>query len=391
MRMKDAQGGAAPVKVSLTLIVRNEEQNLERCLISVHGLFDEIVVVDTGSTDGTKGIAARFGARVVDFPWVDDFAAARNVALENATSDFALWLDADEIIEPPSRDKLRSLLLQLSAERQEAYVLRCLCDTSTGGVLAVDHPRLFPLRDDVRWVYRVHEQIIPALHHAKIPMIWTDIEVRHFGYADPVIHEQKRQRNLALLHRELAERPMDPFIYYYLGTLAFEREQWQEALGYFILSLAKWGTSESIACKLFAMIAWTNQILLRYEESLRVCNEGLGCFPSDAELWFRKAIALRYLRQPGEAEACWTRVLSLGRPNKLYSVDPGIYGHLTRRNLALIAEERGDFGLANAHWRAVLSECPGDRLALDHLAALAPKLICGDFQPVTDDGRPAAA
>src|SRR5262249_18057339 len=152
------------------------------------------------------------------------------------------------------------LFKELAPAKQEAYVLRCLCDTVDGGVLAVDHPRLFPLRHDIRWVYRVHEQIIPALARAQIPMIWTDIAVRHAGYADPVIHEQKRQRNLILLHKELAERPNDPFIYYYLGTLAFEREQWQEALGYFILSLAKWGPTESIACKLFGMIAWTNQI-----------------------------------------------------------------------------------------------------------------------------------
>ena len=91
-------------------------------------------------------------------------------------------------------------------------------------------------------------------------MRWTDIIVRHSGYADPVIHEKKRQRNQLLLTRELAERPNDPFIYYYLGTLAFERKQWRrKAAGLrYILSLAKWGTRESIACKLFAMIAWTN-------------------------------------------------------------------------------------------------------------------------------------
>ena len=97
-------------KVSLTMIVRNEEQNLPRCLESVRGLFDEIVVVDTGSTDRTKEIAAGFGARVFDFAWIDDFAAARNVALDHATGDYAFWLDADDVIEPPERDKLKSLL-----------------------------------------------------------------------------------------------------------------------------------------------------------------------------------------------------------------------------------------------------------------------------------------
>ena len=256
----------------------------------------------------------------------------------------------------------------LRPDTNEAYVLRCFCDTADGGhLLAVDHPRLFPLRDDIRWDYRIHEQIIPALHRAKIPMVWTDIVVRHTGYADPAVHQRKRERDLKLLMKEHADGPNDPFVLYYLGTIAFERSQWQEALGYYILSLAKWGTTESIACKLFAMIAWTNQILMRYDESLRVCDEGLHYFPDDGELLFRKAIAQRYRGKTGEAEACWTKILGLGRPQKLYSIDPGIYGHLTRRNLAIIAGERGDHDLAQAHWRAVLAECPGDPAALQQL------------------------
>ena len=97
-------------KVSLTMIVRNEEENLPRCLESVQGLFDEIIVVDTGSTDRTKEIAAGFGARVFDFAWIDDFSAARNVALDHASGDYALWLDADDVIEPSQKEKLRELL-----------------------------------------------------------------------------------------------------------------------------------------------------------------------------------------------------------------------------------------------------------------------------------------
>src|SRR5882757_3140262 len=88
-------------KISLTMIVRNEENNLPRCLESVRGLFDEIVVVDTGSTDRTAEIARSFGARVFDFVWVDDFAAARNAALARARGAYAFWLDADDRLDPP--------------------------------------------------------------------------------------------------------------------------------------------------------------------------------------------------------------------------------------------------------------------------------------------------
>ncbi len=232
------------------MIVRNEEANLPRCLASVRGLFDEIVVVDTGSVDRTKDIALEFGARVFDFVWIDDFAAARNAALEQATGDYVFWLDADDVIEASEREKLKGLLGELRPAKHETFVLRCVCNTSSNGMIVVDHPRLFPRLHNVSWEPRIHEVINPALERAGIPMTWTDIRIRHMGYVDPVVHEQKRQRNLMLLQKELADRPDDPFIYYYLGTLSFEREQWQEALGYFILSVAKWGTTQAIACKL---------------------------------------------------------------------------------------------------------------------------------------------
>jgi hypothetical protein len=98
-------GADAPViretaSASLTMIVRDEAENLSNCLESVRGIFDEIVVVDTDSVDRTKKIAREFGAKVVDFVWIDDFAAARNEALAHATGDYAFWLDADDVVEP---------------------------------------------------------------------------------------------------------------------------------------------------------------------------------------------------------------------------------------------------------------------------------------------------
>ncbi len=147
-----ARGPAAIV--SLTMIVRNEENNLPRCLESVRGLFDEVVIVDTGSQDRTIEIARSFGAKVFEFVWVDDFAAARNEALAHATGDFVFWLDADDVVEPAERDKLQALLAGLSTDDPAGYVVRCACDPSpdgVGGETVVDHIRLFPLRADVRW------------------------------------------------------------------------------------------------------------------------------------------------------------------------------------------------------------------------------------------------
>lgn len=356
---------AKKAKVSLTMIVRNEEHNLTNCLESVKGLFDEIVIVDTGSTDRTKEIARKFGARIIDFAWIDDFAAARNVALENATGYYAFWMDADDVITPTERAKLGPLLQSLTTGQKTAYVVRC-----ASGQTVVDHVRLFPLLPSVRWTYRVHEQILPAIQKDNIPVQWSNITILHTGYANPDIKERKRQRDWNILMQELENNPNDAFVLYNLGMIEFERDHWKDALGCFEKSFSNAphsATLESLQRKLYAMLAWSHQILKNYEESLRLCEEGLAADAQDAELWFRKAVAYKYLRKNIEAEACWKHILRLQRPQKFCSIDQGIYGHLTRRNLAIIAAERGDLAEAKMHWHAVLAECPGDADAVRNL------------------------
>jgi glycosyltransferase involved in cell wall biosynthesis len=427
-------------KVSLTMIVKNEEANLPHCLASVEGIFDEIVVVDTGSTDRTREIAREFGAKVFDFEWIDNFAAARNEALSHATGDYAFWLDADDVIEPEQREKLVALLAGLTrpmsppcsgiacgsagstplppainacgsagstplppainacgsagstppdppfarggkgplglAGREEkgvstaAYVVRCACDPSpdgTGGDTVVDHIRLFPLRDDVRWTYRVHEQILPALRRANVPVKWTDLTVRHTGYVDKALRARKIERDTKILKRELEDRPDDPFVLFNLGAIAVERRDWNEALEYLKRSLAGSAPSDSIVRKLFALLARTHQMMGDSRGALAACAKGLELDPKDAELWFRKGMVHRHRGESAEAEKCWRLILTLRRPDQFCSVDQGIFGHLTRRNLAVMAAERGDHAEVRRLWEAVLAECPGDREALAKL------------------------
>jgi hypothetical protein len=101
-------------------------------------------------------------------------------------------------------------------------------------------------------------------------------------------------------------------------------------------------------------------------------GEGLSSHPEDAELWFRCAVVHRHRGESAQAESCWWRILSWHRPEQYCSIDEGIYGHITRRNLAVLAVERGDHAEAARLWRAVLAECPGDRVATANLERLAP-------------------
>ncbi len=298
-----------------------------------------------------------------DFVWVDDFAAARNAALARATGDYAFWLDADDVVDPAQREALAELLAGLPANDPSAYVVRCACDpgpNGDGGQTVVDHIRLFPVREDVRWSYAVHEQILPALRRAKVPVRWTDVTVRHTGYTDPALRERKLKRDSKILEAELAEPPDDPFVLFNLGSIAVERQDWPTALGYLQRSLSGSDSSDSIVRKLFALIARCHQMLGDLPAALHSCAEGLRIDPDDAELHFRKAVLHRKAGHPAEAEACWRRIFTLKRPHRFCSVDQGIYGHLTLRNLAVLAEERGDHAEALQLWKLVLEACPGD-------------------------------
>jgi len=124
--------------------------------------------------------------------------------------DYAFWLDADDLLDPPQRIQLQALLDGLRPGDGAAYVVRCSCDpgpNGDGGQTVVDHIRLFPVREGVRWTYAVHEQILPALRRANVSVRWTDLTVRHTGYTDPALRERKLQRDCKILEAELAERP----------------------------------------------------------------------------------------------------------------------------------------------------------------------------------------
>ncbi len=244
-----------------------------------------------------------------------------------------------------------------------AYVVRCSCDpgpNGDGGQTVVDHIRLFPVREDVRWTYAVHEQILPALCRVNVPVRWTDVTVRHTGYTDPALRARKLERDCTILDAELAERPHDLFVLFNLGAIAVERQDWQTAVGYLQRSLRGSAPTDSIVRKLYALLARCHQMLGDVPMALAACAEGLRLDPDDAEIHFRKAILHRKAGQPADAEACWRRILTLKRPDQFCSVDQGIFGHLTLRNLAVLAEERGDREEAHRLWQLVLAECPGD-------------------------------
>jgi GT2 family glycosyltransferase/Flp pilus assembly protein TadD len=350
-------GGSGRPRVSLCMIVRNEEANLPDCLRSVADLVDEIVVVDTGSTDATREVACRFGAKVVDFPWCDSFAAARNESLRHASGEWAFWLDADDRLNEDNRAKLRVLFASLNGENV-AYALKCLCPASPSGGAAtvVDHVRLFRNHPALHWEYRVHEQILPAIRRQGGQVRWTDVVVHHAGYQDPALRGRKLERDLRLLRLENEEKPDDPFTLFNLGSVSQELGRCAEALPLLRRSLERSHPQDSIVRKLYALIASCHRALGQSQEALAACREGRTHYPDDAELLFDEGLLLRETGDLAGAEACLLRLLAAREGGHFASVDTGLRGYKTRHNLAVVYHQQGRHAEARAQWQAVVAE-----------------------------------
>ncbi|MFZ5595902.1 MAG: glycosyltransferase [Bacillota bacterium] len=211
--------------VSLCIIARNEERCIEACINSARDLADEIILVDTGSTDKTREIAAGCGAGVYTYTWRDDFAAARNYSLELARGDWILVLDADEILEPVGPGELAGLM---SAQAEGYFItIRNYLDKELH-FYEDSAVRLFKNNPRYRFENPLHEQVATSIkrHNSGAGLVFSSLLIHHFGYLQRRIEsKQKRSRNIDLIKKALTGKKGDPFLLYSLGIEYFQAGQ----------------------------------------------------------------------------------------------------------------------------------------------------------------------
>ncbi|MBI5115350.1 glycosyltransferase, partial [Candidatus Poribacteria bacterium] len=200
--------------LALIMIVKDEQDNLSELLPAISSCFDEIVIVDTGSSDKTVEIAQTFTEKVFHFAWNDDFSAARNFALSKARSDWILWLDADDRMKPEDV----SLMKVHISSANKAFLLKVV--SSAGGADAAEfiQLRLFPNLVGIAWEGRIHEQILPSMKRKGLEFeLLAEASIIHTGYNDANILKKKTLRNIALLEKEQECRPDDSNVLHHLA------------------------------------------------------------------------------------------------------------------------------------------------------------------------------
>ncbi len=208
--------------ISLCMIVRNEEDVLDRCLRSVSDLVDEIILVDTGSTDRTREIAAAYTEKLYDFPWIDDFAAARNFSFSKATCDYCIWLDADDILTQRDRQKFAVLKADLTPA-VDVVMLRYNTGFDESGNVTFSYyrERLVKNHTDMRWKGAVHEVIDT---HGNT--IWSDCAVTHRK-----LHPSDPDRNLRIFENLLRNgTSLDPRQQFYYARELYYHRRYTDAL-----------------------------------------------------------------------------------------------------------------------------------------------------------------
>ena len=333
------------MRVSLCLIVKDEIDYLEGCIESARSLVDDIVVVDTGSSDGTDSLAARLGATVSHVPFEGDFSAARNAALALATGDWIIFLDADERLVQGYRGALERCLRE---SPDDVWALRLLRYNffATGGFYTGRELRVLRNRPGVEYRRKVNESVAQSISDlggrvASVPVVFN-----HFGHCRPVaVRDAKAVRYLGLMGDQLRERPDDAVLIGYQGLILRTLGRFEEALRH---------GAEAVRVDPESVTAWFFQghILRstgRDEEALRAYRHGLD-LAEGGNAGLHNMVGVQLLALGDRAGAAeHFREARLQDPQLLH----------TDINLGLLAEAEGDWKAAETCFAAAADANPG--------------------------------
>ncbi|SDE46971.1 Glycosyltransferase, GT2 family [Paenibacillus sp. UNCCL117] len=356
------------VTVSLCMIVKNEEAVLSRCLSSVRDLVDEIIILDTGSTDRTKEIARQFGAKVYDFVWVNDFARARNRAFELATQEYILWLDADDILKSDDRQRFRELTQSLPWNTDAVSMPYHLAHDARGNVtVSLRRNRLVRRSRGFKWIGVVHEylEVFGQIEH-------SDVCVTHDR------QHTNSSRNLHIYEqRQASGETFTPRDLFYFSNELFDHGQWKRAAAHYekFLELAEgWVEDKIAACGRAAeCYSHLNDMHKARQKALQSFSYALPRAENCCRL------GMFYLQEGSYVEAAWWYKLAttLVMPDTHAPLQHACWTWLPHLQLCVCYDRMGQHALASEHNELAAAYIPDDERILANRAYLSARLSAG--------------
>ncbi len=312
--------------LSFCAIVKNERINIERCLNSVKPYVDEMIVVDTGSDDATPEIALQHGAKVAHFNWCDDFSAARNYAISQASGEWILMLDADEELAVTSDDFKQTLAANTQFLVCSVELINIPSDGTKGGRLQ----RLFKNSPEIRYEGRLHESLVYRGQKigGSLRGDLDSIKIWHYGYSNPELTLKKTtERNIPLLERMLQEEGLSLGNLYCLASMCErvgDAEKAQEYYAQLFESLLPYlidgNQPEDFLWVPNILHFFGNKVLQQqdYETARTICQRGLEWFPNFPPLNYLAGEFLMNLGFPLGAIPYFETCIQLGRDGSYY-------------------------------------------------------------------------
>lgn len=326
------------MKIIGCYIVKNEAEALCRSIKTIQNQVDEIVVVDTGSEDNTIVVAEKAGAKIYHFLWQDDFAMARNFALDKLTGDWVVFLDADEYFSEDTADNLRHIIMAQGREINLLLVQRQDVDEARQPLMKLYVPRIFRIRDDLRYVGAIHEELRQNRNVVEgIAQISPEaLTLIHTGYAG-ALGTVKARRNLALLQREMGRSSHPEQYYGYLAEAYDGLAEREKAMEYAYLDIARGRQTETYASRSYRLLLDKLAEHKRdYRERLRVAELAVRDFPEMPEFHAELAESLAAGWQYTEAADEMQKALDFGKNYK------GLEPTLFNQNISVQCQKRRD-------------------------------------------------
>jgi len=261
--------------LAVCMIVKNEEGFLPDCLDSIGDIADQIILLDTGSTDKTKAIGQKYRAEIHDFNWVDDFAAARNESIRYATRDWIFWLDADERLTTESKPIIREILA--GDDRTVYYNIRIQnLDQAGVPVNQSSAHRLFPNHQKILFEGAIHEQISASARAHGLKEVQSEITLNHLGYglAEPEARI-KEQRNRKLLQKMLKRMPQNAYIHFTYAQHLDLADEDRAAYSHYKKALVLRQLDSKITAALLNCLAGVCIKLKQYQEAAEYCHQSI--------------------------------------------------------------------------------------------------------------------
>lgn len=342
------------------MIVKDEERWLEKCLKSIYGAVDEIIIVDTGSSDRTKEICIAFGAQIYDYIWIDSFAAARNFGIKKAKGEWILWLDADEEVELEDVDLFLNMLRSYEKDALAVPIISYYGNfpVDAGRAYTYCSHRLFRNNKGYKFVGNIHEY--PDIH-GLTPDYQKDmlniVKIHHYGYMDEVNEDKKKhERNIQILQKVKVKSGNNPWIDYHIASEFYRARQLERAYNQVNVAICGFLNNKQLPPAITYKLKYDILIISRsFAGAWPGIEKAIELYPEYVDLHFYKGIIFFEKMMYEEAISVFQHCLKLGERNYQYLTLVGCGSYQAWYYIGMCHEKMGKLDDALEDFRNTLS------------------------------------